>query len=232
MKKSPLVVALDLNNPEVALELIQKLSSYVLGFKVGPRLTFRNSTAVFKSIKNAGALLFFDHKFFDIPTTTCEAVRAAAELGADWVTVHALNGEKCLTELALLESEIRKINSQFRVLVVTVLTSFNESSLPPVWKNLTIEESVGKLAESALRSGLRSFVCSPHEIAVIKKMNPDAFIVTPGVRFEGSRKVDDQSRVATPQQAIKSGAAALVVGRPIIEATDPVAACKEILNSL
>ncbi len=236
--KNPIIVALDVDNVTIARKLIEKLHGKVGGFKVGPRLTFRTDRNFIKELKSAG-IVFFDHKFFDIPSTTLASVKVAAEMGADWVTVHALNGEPCLRELAKLESEIKITNPQFKILAVTVLTSFDKQSLPPIWGDFSLENSVERLAQSAANAGLSTFVCSPHEIKNIKNKIPHSFIVTPGVRaaikpssVRSTVSLDDQSRVATASEAIGWGASALVIGRPIVEAEDPANAADEIVRSI
>ena len=165
--KNPIIVALDVDDPKEAQKLFKKLSPLVGGFKVGPRITFRSDKSFLKDISDSG-ILFFDHKFFDIPSTTLASVQMAAELGAHWVTVHALSGLECLKELSSLEKTIRSEKKDFRILAVTVLTSFSEKNLPPIWKNISVGESVQELAKSAHEAGLKSFVCSPEEVTSLK----------------------------------------------------------------
>ena len=116
-------------------------------------------------------------------------------------------------------------------MVVTVLTSHRSETLPPIWKNISINDSVVLLAQMAQKAGLTSYVCSSKEVPTLKKHINDSFLVVPGIRPEGSAN-QDQTRVATPRQAMASGASALVIGRPILEATDPVSAVKNILKEL
>ncbi|MDZ4677616.1 MAG: orotidine-5'-phosphate decarboxylase [Oligoflexia bacterium] len=227
---NPIIVALDLDDVEKARKLTEKLAPYVGGFKFGPRLTLRCERSFLKELSSQ-AILFIDHKFFDIPSTTVANVKVAAELGAHWVTVHALNGPHCLQELAALEIEIRKTKKDFRILAVTVLTSFSKETLPPIWKDQSISQSVIDLAKSVHQQGLHSLVCSAEEIEVLKKQNQDTFLVVPGIRPEGSAS-NDQNRMATPIQALKRGASALVIGRPIIDDKDPIEAAKRIFESI
>lgn len=228
--KNPIVVALDLDDPVAAGKLARGLAPHVGGFKIGPRLTLRADHGFIRELSQMG-VLFVDHKFFDIPSTTLAAVETAAHLGAHWVTVHALNGRLCLKELAGLEKQIRINRPDFKVLVVTVLTSFSEANLPSIWRQEPVSASVERLATEASLSGLHSFVCSSEEISKLKKLYPDSFLVVPGIRPAGSA-VGDQVRVATPQAALKAGASALVIGRPIIGEKDPVSAARQIAESL
>ncbi|MBK9293075.1 MAG: orotidine-5'-phosphate decarboxylase [Oligoflexia bacterium] len=227
---NPIIVPLDVDSPSKADEIIQCLKGKVGGFKIGPRLSLRVDSAFMQRLKSLG-IVFFDHKFFDIPSTTLASVRVAFELGADWVTVHALNGEACLRELAQFEKQAQKENKNFKILVVTILTSFEQKTLPSIIKDQSIQMLVQELATLSLKCGLNSFVCSPHEIQSIKKISPNAFIVTPGIRLD-SKTSDDQTRTATPKEAIQKGASALVIGRPIIEAKNHQEVVEKILESL
>jgi orotidine-5'-phosphate decarboxylase len=228
--KNPIIVALDVDDLKKAEKLVEELLPVVGGFKIGPRLTFNAPKEFLRKISKS-SVLFFDHKFFDIPSTTVASVRMAAEMGAHWVTVHALNGPVCLKQLGDLEKEIQKDRKEFKVLVVTVLTSFSQKDLPPIWIQEPIEKSVLKLAESAHDVGLKSFVCSPEEISALRTSLPDSFLVVPGLRPQGSSS-GDQKRTATPAAALEAGASALVIGRPIVEHVRPFDAAKEILGSL
>jgi orotidine-5'-phosphate decarboxylase len=227
---NPIIVALDVDDVNVAKNLVKKLSGQVGGFKIGPRLTFRANPSFIREIAQQG-ILFIDHKFFDIPSTTVASVRVAFDLGAHWVTVHALCGQECLKELKAFEKEAQSKRPEFRILAVTVLTSFSKETLPSIWREESVGESVLRLASTVMDSGLSSVVCSPNEIESIKEKFPNSFLVVPGIRPEGSTQ-DDQKRSATPAGALKSGASALVIGRPIIESSDPVQAVRQIKDSL
>lgn len=224
----PIFAALDTDDIAKAEVLVKELKNYVGGFKVGPRLVLRAGAEWVKKISSQ-APLFFDFKFYDIPTTMVAAVKSAQEMGAQFVTVHASSGSEALKNLAELESEIAK-KDPFRVLAVTILTSFNEKTLPPT-QTSSIPQQVTDLAKATLQSGLLGLVCSPHEIELVRPLSKDLYIVTPGVRSSTDAK-GDQQRVATAAEALKKGASALVIGRPIIEAADPAQAAEEILKSL
>lgn len=226
----PIFAALDTDDVVKAEVLVKELKNYVGGFKVGPRLVLRAGSDWVKKISSQ-APLFFDFKFYDIPTTMVAAVRAAQEMGAQYVTVHASSGSEALKKLAELEQEITK-KDPFRVLAVTILTSFNEKTLPPT-QTAQISEQVTDLAQLTLDCGLTGIVCSPHEIETIYSLSwpNDPYVVTPGIRalydFQG-----DQKRTMTAKDALQKGASALVIGRPIIEAPNPTQAAEEILKSL
>src|SRR5581483_8319622 len=112
--KNPVIVALDVDDPRQAAKIVDEVRPFVGGFKIGPRLTLRAPREFIKDLSQSG-ILFFDHKFFDIPSTTRASVQVAAEMGAHWVTVHALNGRICLRELAELERRLRSSQPLFRI---------------------------------------------------------------------------------------------------------------------
>ncbi len=221
--KNPLVIALDVDSDTQALKLAVDLADFAGGYKLGPRLIHRYGPEFVAKIAEI-APLFVDCKFFDIPSTMESAVQASFDCGASLVTVHAMAGREALTRLAELE---KKLNEQrpFRILAVTILTSWNEKSFPANFKSLPVAEHVQNLVELVQSSGLSGVVCSPEELDFLQ--GKDLYLVAPGIRPESVSK-DDQQRTRTPFEAMKAGASALVIGRPIIAATDPMKAALEI----
>ena len=169
-----------------------------------------------------------DNKHFDIPSTMEAAVRASFAAGASVVTVHALSGGEALQAMAKLEIELN-MQRPFRILAVTILTSWDETSVPSVMRRQPIEKHVDELAELVSASGLRSLVCSPHEVKALAPRG--LYLLTPGIRFADDA-AGDQKRVAGPAEALKAGSAALVVGRPIIAAADPLAALTKFVTAI
>jgi orotidine-5'-phosphate decarboxylase len=221
--RNPLIIALDVDTDTQALKLADELQDLAGGYKLGPRLVHRYGQKLSLEIA-ARAPLFIDCKFFDIPSTMEAAVQASFDSGASLVTVHALAGKEALQKVAMLEA---MLNAQrdFRILCVTILTSWTELSFPPNFKSQPIATHVSELADLAKASGLQGVVCSPEELELLK--GKGLFLVTPGIRA-GSDAKGDQQRTKTPFAAMKAGASALVVGRPIIQAPDPRAAALEI----
>lgn len=213
---NPIIVALDVDSRESALRLADDLADVVGGFKVGPRLCLRYGRDLISEIATRGPV-FVDNKHFDIPSTMEAAVRASFDAGASLVTVHALSGREALGKMAALEKELSQARP-FRILAVTILTSWDQHSIPGNFKQLTISQHVTELADLAISSGISGVVCSPHELDLLQ--NKGLYLVTPGIRFSMD-SVGDQKRVMEPYEAIKGGASALVVGRPIIEAKNP-----------
>jgi orotidine-5'-phosphate decarboxylase len=168
-----------------------------------------------KEIAQRGPI-FLDNKHFDIPSTMEAAVRASFDAGASLVTVHALSGHEALQRMAKVEKELNQ-QRPFKILAVTILTSWDQNSLPTNMKPLPVAEHVTSLASQVKAAGLSSVVCSPHELDLLQ--NQDLYLVTPGIRFS-MQDSGDQKRIMGPKEALKKGASALVVGRPILEAKD------------
>lgn len=236
--KNPIFVALDLDDLDSALRLAKKCNGRVGGYKVGPRLLMKYGPRVVSELAPL-APVFVDNKYYDIPSTMLSSLRATFEAGASFATIHAQAGAQALSEIARLEKELNQKRS-FRVLAVTVLTSYSENNLPPNWRAETIDQHVRVLAAATFGSGLSGLVCSPHEVASMRAQFPESFLVTPGIRLEDEEAqtkvnksaADDQTRIMTPKKALSAGASALVIGRPIIESQDPARTLDQILASL
>jgi orotidine-5'-phosphate decarboxylase len=222
--KSPLFVALDLDSGEKALQLAESLAPYVGGFKIGPRLALRYGADFVRQVAEKG-LVFLDMKYFDIPNTMLSAVKASFDAGATFVTVHSLAGKETLEALSALERELNE-QRPFRILSVTLLTSFKQENLPGALAQVELKRQVEDLAHLSFFSGVRGLVCSPLEVTDLRKKFPQSFLVTPGIRRQQDQ-LGDQKRVMGPREALLAGASALVVGRPILEASDPVQVAKE-----
>lgn len=225
--RNPIILALDVDSREEADRYSSQVGDLVGAIKLGPRLIYRYGAQFVQECAKI-APVFVDNKYFDIPSTMVAAVRSSFEAGATLVTVHALAGSEALTQLALLEKELNKVRP-FKILAVTILTSWSEKSFPPSFKDLSVADHVSGLAQSVKDSGLAGLVCSAYELSLIKQHN--FFTVTPGIRLDSSVR-DDQKRVMTPEQALQAGASALVIGRPVLQAQDPRSFIKEILKSI
>lgn len=225
--RNPLCLALDVDSEERALSFVTSLGAQVGGFKMGPRLVYQGGKALIQKISQV-APVFVDCKFFDIPSTMEAAVRTSFEAGASLVTVHALAGEEALSLMAKVEKELSQ-KRPFRILAVTILTSWQQNSMPSNFRQQPVAEHVRELAELVKRSGLQSIVCSAEEIEILKDLN--LFMVTPGIRFPHESK-SDQKRVVGPQEAIEKGSSVLVVGRPVIEASNPSQVVQDYLKAI
>lgn len=222
--KNPIFVALDLDDAGRALEIAQELKTTVGGFKLGPRLIMREGAQLVSQISQL-APVFVDMKHFDIPSTMTSALRASFEAGASFATIHALSGREALVECAKLETQLSQ-QRPFQILSVTILTSWSETSYPPSLKSMRPADHVKDLAKFSLECGLKGVVCSGHELELLSR---DHFKVVPGIRLPENES-GDQMRVLGPKEAMKKGAQALVVGRPILEASDMKSAAKKFVQ--
>ena len=220
---NPIFVALDVDSAEAAIALVKETRAFVGGFKVGPRLALRYGESLLKEIARHGSM-FIDNKYFDIPNTMESSVRASFDVGASFCTIHAQSGSEAMERLAKVEAELNQ-QRPFKILAVTVLTSFRQETLAPVAKAMPIAQQVETLTKLTLDSGLTGIVCSPDEVENLRAKFPSAFLVTPGIRLSGEER-GDQVRVSDPITALRRGASALVVGRPICESLEPALAAK------
>lgn len=229
--KTPLILALDVDDKDQALGILNATKDYLGAVKIGPRLGYKYGADFIKEFSET-CPVFVDNKYFDITSTMIAAVKASFNAGATFVTVHALCGEPTLKELAHLEKDLNAIRP-FQVLVVTILTSWDLKDIPTVFNNaLSIDQYVKNLAEVSYQAGLKGLVCSAHEIEHL--IQKDHYVVTPGVRLFGQETSisADQVRVVTPEEALAKGAQAFVVGRAILSSKDPAAVAQKILEGL
>jgi orotidine-5'-phosphate decarboxylase len=232
--QNPIIVALDVPGAGKALELVQQLTPVVNAFKVGKELFVSAGPEVVKRIRAAGASVFLDLKFHDIPNTVAGAVSAATRLDVQMLTVHTSGGGEMLraAEHAAQETARQLDRPAPLVLGVTVLTSLDSHELGEIGIEANVGRQVERLATLAMKSGLRGLVCSPLEIAGLRQLMPPRMqLVTPGIRPADAKK-DDQKRTLSPREALDAGANWLVIGRPICAAENPRAAAEKILSSL
>jgi orotidine-5'-phosphate decarboxylase len=232
--KERLIVALDVDTGEKALGLVDKLKAEVDIFKIGSELFTSCGPDIVAAVKAKGCGVFLDLKFHDIPNTVVRSAAAAVRLGVSILNVHALGGYdmmKRAAESVAVEAKALKI-AKPKIIAVTVLTSMDENNLKKIGIDGSMEQQVLKLAELAKDASLDGVVASPSEIKPIRRELGESFIiVTPGVRPVWAA-VNDQKRIATPKEAVLGGATYIVVGRPIVEASDPLAAAKKVLEEI
>jgi orotidine-5'-phosphate decarboxylase len=222
------VVALDTATAAEALRLVDRLPG-VKWVKVGPVVFLDGGPGLVLELKARGCKVFLDLKWHDIPRAVGAAVEAAARLGVDLATVHALGGE------AMLRAASDAARGRLRLAAVSVLTSHDEESYRAAVgarQGVDLRGEVERLVALAARAGLDAAVCSAAEVDVVRRViGSGAWIVVPGIRLSGAGR-DDHARSADPRGAVAAGATHLVVGRPIIEATDPFAVyqmvCREV----
>lgn len=226
-----LIIALDVDGLDKAVDLVKRLSPYVGWFKIGSVLFTKAGSDVCRLIKESGAKLFLDLKFHDIPNTVRGAVRSALGLDADMLTLHVSGGEAMLKAAVQAKEDTGKTDA---ILVgVTVLTHLTFEDFHSLFATKrSSRDTIVAFSESARGAGLDGVVASALEVPLIKRhLGLDFTVVTPGIRLAGGSR-DDQTRVVTPGQAIGNGSDYLVVGRPVTAAADPVTACRRILDDM
>jgi len=228
--KDKLIIALDVDTPSKALDLVHELHGVAGMFKVGSQLFTTAGPQIVRDIIALDSKVFLDLKFHDIPHQVAGAARAAAELGISLFTIHSSGGSEMMQRAV---EAVAAVGSETKVLAISVLTSIDATILTQVGVNSTPTESVIRLVKLAESAGVDGVVASPQEIETIRTAIPksDFLIVTPGIR-PAHNESEDQKRVATPSAAISAGASYLVVGRPITGAPDPVDAAQQIIAEM
>ena len=232
--RNPIIVALDVPNVEAALKLAGQIAPAVGAFKIGGELFTAAGPDIVRRIRDTGVAVFLDLKFHDIPNTVAKAVASATRLDVQMLTIHTSGGIEMMRAAEASAQQTAKASGRAApmVLGVTVLTSSNGSTLAEIGCEPNVVAQVERLARLAVKAGLRGLVCSPLEIAALRKILPAPVqLVTPGIRT-GAEKADDQKRTLTPREAIQAGANWLVIGRPIYAAENPRAAAEQILETL
>lgn len=224
--RDKLIVALDVPEYDPARELVEHLGDEVSFYKIGLELVFSGGLDLAQELKNEGKRVFLDMKLLDIGNTVERAVATAAGLGVDFLTIH---GHDRKTLAAAVKG---RGSSQLKILAVTVLTSLDAGDLAEQGTSMAPADLVLHRARMAHEAGIDGVIASGQEAARVRAAtSPDFLIVTPGIRLPGG-EAGDQTRITTPQQALRDGANHLVVGRPINAAPDPVAAARVFLEQI
>ncbi len=227
--KRDVIIALDFKDGETALNFLDKFQEEKPFVKVGMELFFAEGPSIVKEIKRRGHKIFLDLKLHDIPNTVKGGMRSLTNLGADILNVHAAGTIEMMK--AALEGTQRPDGTAPMLIAVTQLTSTSEERMQKdLLINATINDTILHYAKNAKEAGLAGVVCSPLEAGMVKAaLGKDFVTVTPGIRFADSAK-DDQVRITTPARAREIGTDYIVVGRPITQAEDPVAAYRRCMK--
>jgi orotidine-5'-phosphate decarboxylase len=224
-----LIVALDVASRADCDAALERVGAAVRWVKVGSVLFAAEGPSLVTELARRGYRVFLDLKLHDIPETVGRAVRAAAAFRARYLTVHAAGGKAMLAR-AVMEAEAAA--TPLSLLAVTVLTSLDAEDLEAQGVAASPQAHVVRLAQLAWDAGVRGFVASPAEAGPLRRaLGREALIVTPGIR-PANTDAFDQKRIATPAQAIADGADLLVVGRPIRDAEDPLAAARAVVEEI
>jgi orotidine-5'-phosphate decarboxylase len=231
-----LIFALDVGGRyEEAVSLVRSLKDHVGMFKVGKEAFTLYGPRLVETIQKEGGDVFLDLKFHDIPNTVARASESAVRLGVSMFNVHASGGVTMMKEAAAAAKKLSETMNRPMplLLAVTVLTSLNDDDLAMLGFRYGTDELVVRLADLALQAGLGGVVCSPRDIAAVRRRcGRDFAIVTPGVRGAAPVAGDDQKRTLSPQEAVTLGADYIVVGRPIRMAPDPVEEADAIVGAI
>lgn len=220
MREHRPIIALDFPSFEAVKEFLALFpAEESLYLKVGMELYYAAGPEIVSYLKGLGHSVFLDLKLHDIPNTVKSAMKILSQLGVDMTNVHAAGG------VEMMKVAREGLGSQAKLIAVTQLTSTSEAQMQE-FQNIqtSLQESVIYYAKKTAEAGLDGVVCSAQEVQVIKQAtNPDFICLTPGIRPAGAA-VGDQKRVMTPADAYQIGSDYIVVGRPITQAEDPVAA--------
>jgi len=220
-----LYVALDLPTIEQAREMVEALGDAVESYKVGLQLLPLGGAQFGQELKAMRKNVFYDFKLHDIGATVEKATRSISGLGADLLTVHARPD-------VMASAAVGRGDSSLKILGVTVLTSLDKQALEDIGYQDSAEDLVMRRVEQAIAAGIDGVVSSPLEAAKIRAQVPSDFlVVTPGIRMPDGDK-GDQKRIATPGDALRSGASHIVVGRPVTAAKDPRQAAMDVLANM
>ncbi|MGH7545005.1 MAG: orotidine-5'-phosphate decarboxylase [Gemmatimonadota bacterium] len=230
MPADRIIVALDVPNAREALRLVERLGDAVRRYKIGSQIFTAAGPPIVKTLVKQGKGIFLDLKFHDIPNTVAGAVRAAADLGVEMLTVHATGGPRMLAAA----QEAAGPDGP-RVLAVTLLTSLGSDDVSRIFGRASVSmvDDVVRLAGLAADAGVFGVVASVNEVKSIRRRHAGALrVVTPGIRLAADEPGGDQTRYATPQDAARAGADYIVVGRSVTSAKDPAAAFREVAGAL
>ena len=219
-----LIVALDVPDVDAARAMIARLGDSVAFYKIGYQLAFAGGLPLIGELADSGKQVFADLKLHDIGNTVARGVESLSRLGATFLTVHAYP--------KTMRAAADAARGPTRILAVTVLTSLNDADLAESGTHFGVVELVALRAQQAQACGIDGLVCSAEEAARLRGIVGNSMsLVTPGIRSAGSA-ADDQKRIMTPARAIWAGADYLVVGRPILEASDPRRAADDIVAEI
>lgn len=234
-----LILALDVPTREAAAPILRQLRGQLRWVKIGLQMFTAYGPNYVREVASMGFEVFLDLKLHDIPNTVGKAVESLGPLPIRLLTLHTAGGGEMM-RVALAAQQ--KTNPHLLLLGVTVLTSMDSAGLNEIGVASSAEDQVARLGQLAAAAGMRGLVCSPLEVALLRRSLPaEMQLVTPGIRPSDagpplagapSANSDDQKRVMSPAAAARAGSSFIVVGRPILQASDPAAAARSILAEL
>ena len=229
MNTNPIYCAIDTSSIDEALKMIDQISPYIGGIKLG--LEFFSSCGI-KGIEKVAMYdlpLFIDLKLYDIPNTVKKSLKNILAFHPAYTTLHLSGGSNMLRECVNLKKEL---NSHTNLIGVTMLTSFDDNSINEIGLSGSIHMNVEKLSKLAVKCGMDGIVCSPMEIEKVKKtFGPKLKVIVPGIRNNEDNS-HDQKRILSAKEAVDLGANIIVIGRPITSADSPADAGKIFNQSI
>jgi orotidine-5'-phosphate decarboxylase len=227
MNKSPLILAVDIDDLDLAKRWVANTSEYIGVFKLGLEFFIKFGIPGVQSIQaETDKDIFLDLKLHDIPNTVAKSAAQLRNINPLFLTVHASGGRE------MINAASRSLPNS-KITAVTILTSLDSADLAEIGYLGTSQERAAQMANFSVTAGAKAIVCSPQEIAAIRQVvSADIQIITPGVRPLSSKGGDDQKRTMDPKSAIAAGANYLVIGRPITQAEDMPRAAQEILDEV
>ena len=229
MNNNPIFCAIDTSDIDEAEALIDQISPYIGGIKLG--LEFFTSCGL-KGLEKINKLeipIFIDLKLYDIPNTVKQALSNILQFEPKYTTLHLSGGSEMLFECVNLKN---KLNSKTKLIGVTMLTSFNDTLISEIGIEKSVNANVKQLTQLAINCGVDGVVCSPLEISELKDTYGDKLkIISPGIRSK-ENSFNDQKRTLSAKEAIDAGADVLVVGRPITDSKDPTKAAEHIYSEI
>lgn len=225
-----LILALDVPTREDAAPILRQLRGQLRWVKLGLQMFTAYGPNYVREVAGMGFDVFLDLKLHDIPNTVGKAVESLGPLPIKMLTLHTSGGSEMMRFAAAAQ---HKTNPNLLLLGVTVLTSTDAAGLNEIGVTASPADQVARLGQLAVDSGLRGLVCSPLEVELLRRtLPPSTQLITPGIRPAGEAGGDDQKRIMTPADAARAGSSYIVVGRPILKASDPAAAARAILAEL
>ena len=223
--KKYIYCALDFKKIEECEKILMKIKNYIGGIKLGLEFFIANGLHGVQALQKYDLPIFLDLKLNDIPNTVEKAIESALIANPDMITIH-------MNCNYLVSNFIRKKIKNTKLIGVTLLTSLNNNDLKKLGIHENSEQYVNRLVKIAIKNKFDGVVCSPNELDILKKNLPKNFtMITPGIRLNSKIK-DDQKRIMSPGQAVKSGANIIVVGRPITKSKNPVKIVKDIIKDI
>ena len=226
------IVALDFDNGDDAMAIVDRLGEASTSYKIGLELLTAAGPAIPTRLAGAGKAVFLDLKLFEIPTSAAGAVRAAGQLGATMVTVHAMAGPAIMAAAVQAAADFPHL----RVIALTVVTSLVDADLAAIGLSATVEEQTSRLARLAEQTGCHGVVASPRDAAALRAaLGPNMLIVTPGVTVQAESAIaarTGHARSAHAAAAVGDGATHIIVGRPVTRAPDPAAVLAHLHHEL